>query len=361
MKIIESVPNLNSGGGEKLVVDLSEAFYELGHECEILTLFAPSEGNILASQVNPQIRKDHLDKHLGFDIKCLFRFWRYVEKEKPDVVHAHLDSNKYVLLTALLYRRCRYYATIHSEAKKEAGQGFAKYVRRFLFNTGLVTPVTISEESELSFEHFYGYKAAMIPNGTSPYKPGNNIESLKRYHENVDFLFIHAGRLNPVKNQKMLIEAIEQLRQDGCSCRLLILGRNEPGEVLDYINMHCSDTIMYLGEVANVRDYISISDCFCLSSFFEGLPITILEAYSVGCPVVATPVGGCVNVVNVGVTGFLSADVSKESYIEALRKMISLNGTQYQEMREQCIKEYETKFSIHHCASKYVELFKNKQ
>ena len=87
MKIIESVPNLNSGGGEKLVVDLSAAFYELGHECKILTLFAPAEGNILASQVNPQIRKDHLDKHLGFDIKCLFRFLRYVKKEKPDVVH----------------------------------------------------------------------------------------------------------------------------------------------------------------------------------------------------------------------------------------------------------------------------------
>ena len=310
MKIIEFIPHLKSGGGEKLVVDISSAFASLGHECKILTLFAPTEDDILYSQVNTSIVKDNLNKHLGYDLKCFTKFLSYVRRVRPDVVHLHLETIKYSLLAALLYRKCTYYATIHSEAKREAGTGIEKYVRKFLFGTGLVKPVTISEESEVSFEHFYGYKASMIPNGASSYIIKDNAELYNKYHSGIDFLFVHAGRLHPVKNQKMLIEAVEQLHEEGASCRLLILGRGEPGETMDFVKKHSSNTIVYVGEVSNVRDYVAISDCFCLSSHQEGLPITLLEAYSVGCPAVTTPVGGCVNVVKDEVTGFLSKDNS---------------------------------------------------
>jgi len=357
MKIIEFLPNLKSGGGEKLVVDLATALSDLGHECKILTLFAPSDDDILISQVSTKIIRENLGKHLGADFNCFFRFWRYLIKEKPDIVHVHLQSIKYTLIAAIFYRNCKYFATIHSDAKREAGTGLEKYIRFFLFGTKLVKPVTISKESESSFERFYGYKTTIIPNGASPYKPESNLNALKRLHDNVDFLFIHAARLDPVKNQTMLMEAVEQLHHEGYSCRLIILGRNVSGEVFDYINSHESEIIMYLGEVANVRDYISVSDCFCISSFQEGMPITLLESYSVGCPVVATPVGGCLDVVKTGITGFLSEDVSIESYKKALANMMNLNDIEYHEMRKQCLMEYKMNYSISNCADSYISLF----
>ncbi len=298
-------------------------------------------------------------KNLGYDFSCFTKFLSYVRREKPDIVHLHLETIKYSFLAALLYRKCKYYATIHSEAKREAGTGIEKYVRKFLFGTGLVIPVTISDESELSFERFYGYKAVMIPNGSSPYKPKDNSDLYTKYHSDVDFLFVHAGRLHPVKNQKMLIEAVEQLCKEGFSCRLLILGRGEPGDVLDFVTSHASDTIVYVGEVPNVRDYVAISDCFCLSSNQEGLPITLLEAYSVGCPVVTTPVGGCVNVVKSGITGFLSEDNSLESYTAALRSILHLAKEQLNIMRVQCKSEFDENYSINKCAELYIKLFEN--
>lgn len=358
MKIIEFIPHLKSGGGEKLVVDLSTAFKEKGHDCIILTLFTPSEDDLLFNQIPSSINKDNLGKHLGYDFKCFTKFLSYVRREKPDVVHLHLETIKYSLLAAILFRKCKYFATIHSEAKREAGTGIEKYVRKFLFGFGLVTPVTISKESELSFERFYGYKAKMIPNGSSPYIPTNVSSLLSKYRSNVDFLFVHAGRLHPVKNQRMLIDAIEQLHKEGSLCRLLILGRGEPGEVLDYVNAHESDTIIYVGEVPNVRDYFAISDCFCLSSHQEGLPITLLEAYSVGCPAITTPVGGCVNVVQPGKTGFLSKDNTLCEYVSSLRTFMSLSKREILEMRKHCIREFNEKYSIDKCAESYIRLFK---
>lgn len=358
MKIIEFIPHLKSGGGEKLVVDLSTAFKEQGHDCIVLTLFTPSKDDLLFNQVHPSVKTDSLGKHLGYDFRCFSKFLAYVRQEKPDVVHLHLETIKYSLLAAILFRRCKYYATIHSEAKREAGTGIEKYVRKFLFGFGFVTPVTISEESEISFERFYGYKAEMIPNGSSPYEPANISSLLSEFHSSVDFLFVHAGRLHPVKNQKMLIDAIEQLSNEGFLCRLLIMGRGEPGEVLDFVNAHKSDTIIYIGEVSNVRDYFAISDCFCLSSHQEGLPITLLEAYSVGCPSITTPVGGCVNVVQTGKTGFLTKNNTLEEYKSTLRTFMNLSKNEISEMRKQCIRVFNEKYSINKCAMSYLNLFK---
>lgn len=358
MKIVEIIPHLKSGGAEKFVVDLSTSFANKGCEVHIVTLYNPSEDDLFYSQISKNVNKKSLGKKFGRDWKTFLKLLWYIRKESPDVVHLHIGAIKYSLLAALSYKKCKYYATIHSEAKREAGTGIEKYVRKFLFGTGLVTPVTISEKTELSFENFYGYKAEMILNGSSPYVPKDNSELVRKYHSDVDFLFVHVGRLHPVKNQKMLIEAIEQLSIEGYKCRLLILGRGEPGEILDFVTTHVSKTIVYVGEVPNVRDYMAISDCFCLSSHQEGLPITLLEAFSVGCPAVTTPVGGCVNVVKNGLTGYLSKDNGIEAYTLALRKILQLSKEQRIKMRAQCKTEYEEHFSINKCSNSYIELFK---
>lgn len=96
---------------------------------------------------------------------------------------------------------------------------------------------------------------------------------------------------------------------------------------------------------------------FCLSSLNEGLPITILEAYSVGCPVIATPVGGCKNVVKKGETGYLSKDLSRESYIEALETFMNSSHSSRMKMNDKCKKEFLECYSIEKCAASYEDLF----
>lgn len=356
MKILEVIPKLQSGGAEKFVVDLTNEFINISHDCTLLTLFDLDKNDILSNHLCHKVKKHSLGKKMGIDLKCMFRSYKYIKEEKPDVVHAHVGAITYLILSAILYRKCKYFATIHSEAKREAGRGLNKLIRQFLFKFKLVHPVTISAESEKSFQKFYRRYGNMIPNGCSPYQP-TQYNFLRNWRENTDFLFVHAGRLQRVKNQISLVKAFKELLDDGIHARLLILGRKEDELVYEKIKPYFSDNIVYLGEQSDCRAYMSECDAFCLTSTMEGMPITIIEAFSVGCTPIVTPVGGCVNMIEDGVNGLLSTDTSEDSIYQSFKRFIEMNDSERSVLSQNARKTFETDYSIKKTANQYINLF----
>ena len=117
----------------------------------------------------------------------------------------------------------------------------------------------------------------------------------------------------------------------------------------------CSD-IHFIGTKENVYDYLSCADCFCLSSQYEGMPITLIEAYLSGKPIISTPVCGAVDIVKDGENGFLSAGHTKEEYKNAVRQFIKNKDsicTAAKKNNEHCL------YDIRECAAKYLDWFKN--
>ncbi|MBR5841891.1 MAG: glycosyltransferase family 4 protein [Bacteroidaceae bacterium] len=358
MKIVEIIPNLHSGGAEKFVVDLINELSERGNECSLVTLFELSSDDFFYSFISKKVNKQSLGKKMGFDIKCLYRLYRYVKKEKPDVVHAHIGSITYLILVVLLYRKCDYYATIHSDAKLEAGGGIHKIIRKFLFKMNLVTPITISEESEKSFDLFYGRTGNLIPNGCSEYQP-ERIDSQHELRKDVDFLFVHVASIQPVKNQMTLLKAFKRLLDDGVRARLLLIGRNANEQIFNLLKPYFFDNIIYLGEQRNPRAFMSICDAFCLASLWEGMPISIIEAFSVGCIPITTPVGGCVNMIEDEVNGLLAEGTSVDAYYQVFKRFVKLESTQKEELSKNAVNTFEQKYSINITANKYIDLFAN--
>ena len=357
MKILEVIPKLQSGGAEKFVVDLINEFTKNDFDCVLLTLFNLDANDILCAHINPKVRKISLGKKMGIDLKCMYRLYCLIKKEKPDIVHVHVGAITYLILTAILYRKCRYFATIHSEARREAGSGINKYIRKILFKLKLVHPVTISEESEKSFQKFYGQYGNMIPNGCCEYTK-ENLNVTSKWRKNTDFIFIHAGRLQRVKNQIALVKAFQTLLNDGIRARLLILGRKEDEQVYNEISSYFSDNIIYLGEKSECRSYMSDCDAFCLSSTMEGMPITIIEAFSVGCTPIVTPVGGCVNMIEDGINGILAEDTSEESIYKSLKRFVELSNEERLIFSQNAKNTFENNYSISKSAKGYINLFK---
>lgn len=361
MRIIEVIPHLQSGGGEKFVVDISNAFSDLSHECTVVTLYDHTEDDILAGQLKPEVSCISLKKRLGLDLKCMFNLRRVISRTKPTFVHLNLNAITYVIWAALTYRKCKYIATIHSEAKMEAGGGLNKLIRKFLFKLKLVTPITISEESERSFKDFYGYDAKIITNGSSPYTPNSNIELYSKYREGVDRLFIHAGRIHDVKNQEMLVKAFQRCINNGANIRLLIVGRIADDGIFRRIEPYLSDKIIYLGETSDVKSIMYVSDAFCLSSKMEGMPMTVIEALSVGCIPICTPVGGCINMIRNGENGFLSAENSEDAYVDAIMKLCELRDQDIQTIKNNCLEDYIQNYSITKTAESYINFIQHEQ
>ena len=138
---------------------------------------------------------------------------------------------------------------------------------------------------------------------------------------------------------------------------MILLGRKEDDAIYNQIFPYFSNDIIYLGEHKDARAFINISDAFCLASLWEGMPITIIEAFSVGCPAIVTPVGGCVNMVEDGVNGFLVDDVSEDSYYQSLKRFVSLSEEERKQMKVNALKSYKNQYSIEKTCKDYINLF----
>ena len=111
-----------------------------------------------------------------------------------------------------------------------------------------------------------------------------------------------------------------------------------------------------LGEVENPRQYLRNVDVFCMSSTIEGMPISLIEALSCGLIPICTAVGGIVDIVEDGVNGFLSKDMTVESYVEAIERYLALTEDQKAEIKQQSMQS-SLKYSIEECAKNYSKLY----
>jgi glycosyltransferase involved in cell wall biosynthesis len=107
--------------------------------------------------------------------------------------------------------------------------------------------------------------------------------------------------------------------------RLLILGTGSRKDALERIirNRNLQDRVEIKADVADVNRYLSHADIFILSSRWEGLSISILEAMRAALPVVATKVGGNVDAVVHGHTGILTPPNDPAKLASAIEVLLS--------------------------------------
>lgn len=119
----------------------------------------------------------------------------------------------------------------------------------------------------------------------------------RRLHED-RIRFLYAGRLSKVKNVGPSIEAAKTWQRE---CELRILGDGEEREYLKGI-AGSSGRIVFAGAVTpqQVQKIMRESDILVMNSTFEGIPMIILEAISLGVPVITTDVGGIKEVLTYG-------------------------------------------------------------
>lgn len=354
MKILQLIPNFGSGGAEHFVVELSNELCLIGHQVEVLTLCDVPENNHLKKILNSGVKINSLHKKSGLDFRIFYYVWKYVNQYQFDVVHAHVGAIKYMSLATFFCGKVRFVATIHSEAKREAGKSLDKWSRKLMFGFKKCIPVTISYESERSFEKYYGREGIMIFNGVSDYVKKRDFQ----LRDNVgQIVFLHPASCQPIKNQHLLFSAFNKLLNNGYDVKIIWVGGNKVyRELYTSLKPLIKDNVTYLGVVDNVRDYMAVSDAICLSSIMEGMPMTVIEAFSVGCPALCTPVGGLINMIQNGVNGMLSNSLSEEDYYTMLKQFCDLSPAEKNKMRKKA-KESAELYSIETTANRYLQVY----
>lgn len=151
--------------------------------------------------------------------------------------------------------------------------------------------VANSKETAVEIERITGVKAKYIYN---PTLTGNYKELAEEVVDQEWFtqenpIIISTGRLAYEKGYDTLIKAFEKVQQK-IDCRLVIIGEGEERKTLEQLTerLNIADKVWMPGYDANPYKYVSKADVFVLSSRFEGLPNTLIEALAVGTPCVST-------------------------------------------------------------------------
>ena len=359
MKILEVIPALDSGGAEVFLVNLSnELAQKKNVDITILTLYPVNQEHFLVKKISPKIKLVSFNKKSGVDLNMIFQAYKHIRKEQYDIAHFHVNAIIYAILSVLMYRKCKYFATIHNDAYKEA-DGMHRYVRKFMFKRGLMFPITISNESDRSFRELYKRNASLIYNGVPQYERGIDVD-LNSYRITLTTkVFLNVASIQPSKNQLAMARVVNRLAREGHDVKLLIIGRMTDMHKLcaEELKKEASSVVHLLGEKSNPRDYMIKSDYFILASHYEGLPITLLESLSVGCIPVVTAVGGNIDVVKDGDNGYIIENPSEEAIYTTIKRILSASEAETNRIREG-VQNSAVKYSIENCADKHLELFK---
>lgn len=345
-----------TGGAEVFVVSLCNALAKLGHQVTLLTFYQKQESEFLYNRIDKSIKIDILEKRKGIDPTLSFKLREYIKLNNFEIVHLHVQAIVYAIFPSLSYKKCKYIATIHNDAYKEA-IGFHRSVRKFMFKHKLVSPVTISDESKISFEKLYGLPSDMIYNGVSiEYGQPADI-NLDQYRLSPKTkIFTYVASVNEVKNQLTAAKAFNKLAKEGIDAVLVIIGRLTETDYCRKVKEQASKNVIVHGVTDNPVTFLEQSDYFMLTSRYEGMPISLLEAFATRTIPVVTPVGGCKNLVHDGENGIICEDCNLESISKSISRAVNLSDQQILDMKNKLSDVFE-EYSISKCAEKYLEVY----
>ncbi len=163
----------------------------------------------------------------------------------------------------------------------------------------------------------------------------------------------------PKKGIKYLLDASHLLQKE-MDFQLLIVGEGRDEKQLKEMAKKMGINATFLGKREDVPELLQVMDVFVLSSLYEGLPVSLLEAMASGLPVVVTNVGGMPEVVVDGKTGFIVQPGRAEELSERVKELL-LNKELRRRFGSEGFLRVKKEFSLDKTVSEIEQLWRNSE
>lgn len=317
---------------------------KLGYEVDVVCNFI--EGNTCSdarvAELKQKLQDMHVRcyqidfarniKHMGQNMKALWQVEGLMKQNTYAFCHCHSPIGGVVARIAGHRTRTKVIYTAH---------GFHFYQGAPVMNWLVYYPVekmlsrwtdvliTINHEDyKLAKKKFKMKKLTYVPGiGIDTQRECLSQKEKKRKELGIPqdaFLITNAAEFTPNKNQKTVIEAIEQLHNPNIYFVMCGIGEKK-AELEQYVKEHgLEEHIRFVGFRNDLHEILQTSDCFVLSSFREGLSVALMEAMAEGLPVVCGRIRGNVDLIKDGKGGILVSPENKEDYEAAFRKLYEM-------------------------------------
>jgi len=320
IKVLRMIARLNIGGPAIHVHLLTKGLDAKRFEPTLVAgKISPQEGDM--SYLFDSLDKEPIiipelqrEINLRMDLKSFQQIFKLIQEEKPDIVHTHTakagsSARLAVLIYNLLYgKNVRAVHTFHGHVF----EGYFSRAKSLLFVwterllarlTDVIIAISETQKRDLS-EKFHIAPAQKIDTielgfDLRPFLESQVLKGQFRRNlgTNDDTLLIGIiGRLVPIKNHILFLKAAKIFLElnPRVKAQFVVVG---DGELRDELESYChqlelNNHVMFCGWIKNVPAVYADLDILALTSTNEGTPVSIIEAMASSVPVVATDVGG---------------------------------------------------------------------
>lgn len=306
---------LGSGGAERVVLTLAKELLNYGYETELLIyydeIFYDIEDGISVHSVTSETRSNN---------KFVNAKWvREYCRGKFDIIISFIASINIFILGSTLGLKIPIVVADRNDPRRVPFHNVMRGIRNiaYEFADGVVLQ---TERNKSYFSNRIQRKSIVIPNpvNTGDYQ-GRALEYKK------DRRIVSVGRLLPQKNQKMLIKAFSKVHRSYPDYELVIYGEGPERNKLEGTikELHLEKAVTLAGRNKNIFEALLTAEMFVLSSDFEGMPNALMEAMSVGLPVISTRVSGADEIIVNGKNGLLIDCGDEDGLSNAMMTYIS--------------------------------------
>ena len=363
-KILFFIHSLRHGGAERIVLEINSYLRKRKIDTKILTWV--DQNQYKNNLKYGKLKTNHLLKLKDYNwifsiFKSLKIFNSILKKEKPEIIHVNSINAFFLVLISNFNKEIIYlvhgYAVI--DTKFFSKNFYFRILSIIFIKFKNISFVAVSKKITSKISSFFKIpieKISYINNGVDVnYFKNSNQKKLPSVKN-----IIMVGTLGPYKGQFIGVKIFENLIKKDDNFRLYILGEGPDKSIIkSYIKKHnLSNRIKMIGSTNNVKGYLKKSHLLWQLSESEGLPLSILEAMSMGVPCVGFNVRGTNEVIKDGYNGYL---VDYNNNDDVLRKTIKIfeNENLYKKFNKNSINYTRKNFNSKLSLSKHLNLILN--
>lgn len=309
---------LSNGGAERVASILANYFAEKGYNVCYVAVYNTKQDYQLDKRINVQFVECGCKLAIFKLLERNKKIFRIIKSFSPKYIYSFLT--KETLLPVL--KGYNFIYSLRNDPTKIDSNFINRHIRSYLYKKASHV-VFQSKGAQDYFSDSIKQKSSIIPNPLEVDK----LPVWDRLNHNKSFMT--ACRLNSQKNLPMMIKAFKKLHDVHPDYSLELYGEGELREQLqELINeLKASNYIHLMGRSNNIHEIMSSSFAFLLSSDYEGLSNSMLEALAIGLPCICTdcPPGGARDYITDMENGILVPCGDVESMYEGLKKLIEDN------------------------------------
>ena len=288
------------------------------------------------------------------DLKLLFSYRKLLKTVQPDVVLTYtIKPNIYGGLACRM-AKVPYLSNITGLGSAIHNGGIVQKILLLLYRLSSKYASCLffqnSQNQEFFSEHGLSCENCVLLPGSGVNLHDYQYEPYPSENAPLSFLFI--GRVMRDKGVGELVEAARKIRADYSDITFDLIGFCEEEYEDTFHELNEGNVVNALGQQQNVKEFIKNHSATVLPSYHEGTANVLLESASMGRPLIASRIPGCMEIIDDGITGYLCEAKDSSSLEEALRKFIAISHSERKEMgvlgRLKMEREYDRRIIIEH-------------